>query len=53
MLENLQEKFASRRKGKLKYGKYQIIGYSELESDAPNSGMPASFRSSGILACRS
>jgi hypothetical protein len=37
------EKFASRRKGKLKYGKYQVIGYSELESDAPNSGMPACF----------
>ncbi|MDZ8242169.1 MAG: DUF6009 family protein [Nostoc sp. ChiQUE01a] len=30
------EQSASRRKGKLKYGDYHIIGYSELESDAPS-----------------
>ncbi len=36
------EKAATRRKGKLNYDNYHIIGYSELESNAPNR-MPGCF----------
>jgi hypothetical protein len=36
------EQAARKRKGKLKYDRHHIIGYSELESDAP-SRMPGGF----------
>ena len=42
----VREHFAknfSRRKGKIKYQNYQVIGYSELETDAPNTGMNGCF----------
>lgn len=32
-----------RRKGKLKYQSYEIIGYAELEDNAPNSGRRGCF----------
>ncbi|MBD2533457.1 transcription factor [Nostoc flagelliforme FACHB-838] len=33
----------SRRKGKVKYQTYQIIGYAELEDKAPNTGRSGCF----------
>ncbi|MBD2564706.1 hypothetical protein H6G95_29790 [Nostoc linckia FACHB-391] len=33
----------SRRKGKVKYQTYQIIGYAELEDNAPNTGRSGCF----------
>jgi hypothetical protein len=32
-----------RRKGKLKYSDFEVIGYTELEKDAPNNGMRGCF----------
>lgn len=33
----------SRRKGKLKYGDHEVVGYAELENDAPNTGTNGCF----------
>lgn len=33
----------SRRKGKIKYGDFKVVGYSELHSTAPNNGRPGYF----------
>jgi len=33
----------SRRKGKIKYLHYTVVGYSELQSNAPNTGLPGFF----------
>ncbi len=35
--------FCRRRKGKLKHGDHEVVGYAELEKDAPNTGTKGCF----------